>query len=129
MAIESRRRGEPDGHVDGEHTWHGRNWRSIVQHGSEGFSRAAQAQVNGTAELPEEVVFDLCVYQREIGGRCAVKCAVDIDVANVKFSLVPLADEVQRAVYDTRKEIVEMLRAALQKDEATRVVTVLLGSP
>lgn len=99
-----------------------------VGHGAFAMSRAAQAKVTGTDELPEELVLDLSVYENSVGGKCAVKCAIEIDPTKPEFGIKPYPGEVADAIYGTRKTIVNDLREELKRVDLDKV-TVLLGSP
>ncbi len=65
----------------------------------ESLGAAITKKVQGVDELPDELAVEISVYDNlPEGERVFVLCAVEIDFANQRFSLVPLPGELQAAI-------------------------------
>jgi len=108
-----------------------------VQRGRESLGAAIEAQVRGVDELPEELVIPVPIFRNQgLTDTYDVRCAVEIDVRNKVFQLVPLPGELDRAIHAAedavKVQIDEMIES--HQDQAKTVadvveIAVLHGSP
>lgn len=77
------------------------------------------------AAPPEEIAVNLCVYRdlAEMNHRRAIRCAVDTNMQEQNFTLIPLGGELERA----RRETDAMIQADLQTKLKDTGVAVLCG--
>jgi hypothetical protein len=99
-----------------------------VAHGRDRMGREIQAEVQGVEELPEEIDVRLAVYANP-GERdesiFLVRCAVEIDAANQRFTLTPLPDEIERVIDMAQASIRNRLEEGLAEPE----IAVYAGEP
>lgn len=90
-----------------------------VQHGKDRMGKSIQAEVQGSDELPEEISVPVPVYQ-EAGERqeYIVRCAVEIDAINQSFALIPLPEEIQKAIDNAQANIRDRLSLAIGASRA-----------
>jgi len=95
-----------------------------VSPGKDRMGRDIQSQVQGVADLPEEILFVVPVY-RQCGERTAyaVRCAIELDAANQRISLTPFAGEIEAAIDASQMDIHARLVRELPE------VPVYYGSP
>lgn len=104
-----------------------------VQHGKDRMGKAIQAEVQGVDELPEEISVSVPVYQ-EAGERqeYVVRCAVEIDPINQLFFLIPLPEEIQKAIDNAQADIERRLLDGLLVEgmvESPATIPVYYGTP
>jgi len=102
--------------------------KSKVEHANESMGReVSRAVMTGDGgEFPEDVILALPVYEEchEIDWNMPVCCAVDIDVENCLFTLIPMAGELAAARRATHQKLAEVLRKELGEN-----VPVVCGTP
>ncbi len=113
--------------LDWQHTSEG---SGEVQHGNNKMSKSVLAKVQGVADLPDELSIEVPVYQ-QAGERqvYVVRCAVEIDAVNQQLQLIPLPDEMERAVDLAQANIHERLTAALGAVDGQKGIPVYYGTP
>jgi hypothetical protein len=86
-----------------------------VMPGRDRLGREVNAQVAGTAELPEDLVVTVPVYS-ETGEResFSLRCAIEIDAATQRLALVPLPNEVEIAIDAAQASIRQRLSESLE---------------
>ena len=100
--------------------WRRLDWKTTIDaageasHVKDRLGREVTAQVQGTAALPDSILFSVPVY-RTPGERQTheVKCFVELDCANARIGLVPAPSELdliqERALADIRRRLDEGL--------------------
>lgn len=68
-----------------------------VQHSKVSIGKTLEAEVTGIKPLPEEVTLSVTVF-KELCYTQSVRCAVDIDVQQERFLLVPLPGQIDLAI-------------------------------
>ncbi|MDD4888299.1 MAG: hypothetical protein PHU85_00070 [Phycisphaerae bacterium] len=88
-----------------------------IQHGRESLGRSVEAEVSGTADLPELITADIRVY-RSVGiiWKKSVRMTLDVDPANEVFYLCPEPDALEAAIQSTQDDIANTLSAGLVDD-------------
>ena len=99
-----------------------------VQHANESMGREVNRVVmtGDGKEFPEDVMLTLPVYEEcpDKEWNMPVRCAVDIDVENCRFTLIPMAGELAAARRWTHQKLAEVLRKELGEN-----VPVVCGTP
>lgn len=87
------------------------------QHGSERLGKSVNAEIKGTAEIPEAITICVPVYDvtGERATRC-IMCGVDLDAQRAQILFSPLPGEMSRAVEESQESIRQRLTAELSED-------------
>lgn len=72
--------------------------QSEVKHGADSWGKSVNAQVGGIAAIPEEFIVTVPVWENWSAYRATIRCAIEIDTANQKFSINPYPQEMQKAI-------------------------------
>ena len=75
-----------------------------IQHGKESLGRNVLATATGAAEIPEEVTFNIPVYNNHVF-RAKIVCAIEVFPADGRFRLTPYPMEMLKAVDDAMDDI------------------------
>jgi hypothetical protein len=88
-----------------------------LQHGRESLGRSVEAEVSGTAELPELITADVRVYG-SVGliWKKSIRLTLDVDATNEVFYLAPEPDALEAAIQSTQADIANSLSANLTDD-------------
>lgn len=86
-----------------------------VEHGRESLGKSVEAAVQGIEEIPEEITVEVPIYNtpglREVS-LVSIRCGLLIDVEDERFSLRPLADELEKKSAQVQVKIGDLLVAA-----------------
>jgi hypothetical protein len=87
--------------------------------GKEYASKSVQREILG-AEWIDQWEFSVDVYEglREELPKAAIKVLVDVDLETQTFGLVPLFGELERAVRDAQRKVIELLAGAIGENKA-----------
>lgn len=109
-----------------------------IQHGKASIGKSLEAELRGAQTVPEEVTVCVPVFEGFLAHRTfEVECAVDIDAAAERFSLIPYPGSVEGAIRAAEaaigNQLLEMLGSAWvppeDEPEAELDIPVLYGSP
>jgi|SRR5580700_3591250 hypothetical protein len=88
---------------------------SDLQHGNESMGQQIENEVSGAGEVPERLTVDTHVYsnlgEREV--KFSVALDLEIDAANRRFILKPIADEIERVSQAALLDISDRIAQAL----------------
>jgi hypothetical protein len=89
----------------------------VVAHGKSSVGKRLEQEITGVNALPEYVTLEVPVFTNATLAKLfAVECALEPDAANGNFKLVPLPNEIERAVTESEFAIAQGLGALLGKD-------------
>lgn len=101
---------------------------SVIEHAREQMGRTVKRELaaDGADEIPEDITVCVCVYRDMADGvhRMDVECAVQLDIEDGTFCLIPLAGVLESAQQETDAMILKDLREVLGD-----TATVLCGKP
>lgn len=86
----------------------------VVQHGKSSIGKTLAQEITGAGNLPEYVVLEVPVFTNaSLAAPFPVECALEPDAATQTFKIVPLPNEIERAVSDGERLIAQTLAASL----------------
>jgi hypothetical protein len=87
---------------------------ATVEHGKQGLGKAVMAQATNADLLPDEITFGVATYVEFPDWSHQIRCAVDLDLDDATFRIMPLAGEIQSAIDATQDQIDEALGELVQ---------------
>jgi hypothetical protein len=81
----------------------------------------------GGKEIPDSIDTNVCVYEEFPEIESTVRCAVETNIEEATFTLIPLAGELHAASVETRRRIADTLRKQFQETGIAEVVAVHCG--
>ncbi len=99
----------------------------VIQHGKASLGKSIVNEVTGLKIIPEYVKFNFTIYANPCfkAIRGTVECALEPDVSNGTFRLIPLPGEIDNALDTALSEVAEMLVTCL----STLDIKILHGTP
>lgn len=111
--------------VDGE-------GHSNIAQGSASVGKKIEEKVTGVGAIPEEVTFTVPVFSNpRFAFNGPIQCCLDVDAHTQKFSVMPLANQIEIAVSNAEMELGESIITAVNGSvkEGERLVPVYFGAP
>jgi hypothetical protein len=88
--------------------------RSEVQHGKASIGKSLEAELTGAGALPEEVVFQVPIFESGFQDLEMVGCALEVDPQTETFQLIPYPRSIEEALSVAEERLGAELTASLE---------------
>lgn len=88
-----------------------------IQHGKASIGRQIEQEVGGAAPIPENITFEVPVWDAHFRRIEPIDCAIEIDAANATFSIIPLPQSIEDAIANAEAALGDALVGLLQRDD------------
>ena len=104
---------------------------NVVEHGRASVGKSIEAQVQGTAAIPETILIREPAFNGSaLGVWCEVPCAIELNAATGTVAIVPLAGAVEEALLLAESTLTEKVRQELvAQGDGGEFVHVYTGTP
>lgn len=84
-------------------------------------TKVRMSLVAGDKDIPDSIDVHVCVYEEFPEIEMTVKCAVEANIEEATFTMIPLAGELHQAGVETRRRILDTLNAAITKADISGI--------
>jgi hypothetical protein len=87
-----------------------------IKHGRASLGKEIETAVSGDVDIPEEVIFDVPVFDGAFPAlRARVRCAIDLDAATEKITLMPIPGHLEAGIREAEARIGRLIGEKLAK--------------